>query len=163
MLPVVSIVGRSDSGKTTLLEQLIPKLQSRGYQIATIKHHGHDFEIDKPGKDTWVHRQAGAKTVILSAPRRLAKIEELDSEVKLDRILTEYLNNDKLDLVITEGYKSADKPKIEVYRPNKSDEPLFSTADEGILAIVENKERSDQQFSSQQVSEIANLIIDHLL
>ena len=68
MPPVVSFVGKPDSGKTTLLEKLIPELNRRGYRVGTIKHHVHQFEMDKPGKDTFRHKQAGARVVALSSP-----------------------------------------------------------------------------------------------
>ncbi|MCU0489929.1 MAG: molybdopterin-guanine dinucleotide biosynthesis protein B, partial [Anaerolineales bacterium] len=74
--PILSIIGKSNSGKTTLLEKLIPELRQRGYRVATIKHHAHaGFEIDQPGKDTWRHAQAGSQVVVITAPDKLALIE----------------------------------------------------------------------------------------
>lgn len=73
IIPIICVVGRSKSGKTTLLEKLIPELKRRGYRVATIKHHSHPgFEIDVPGKDTWRHAQAGSDHVIISAPDKVA-------------------------------------------------------------------------------------------
>ncbi|MCK8825595.1 molybdopterin-guanine dinucleotide biosynthesis protein B [Fuchsiella alkaliacetigena] len=157
-LPVVSIVGNSNSGKTTFIEQLIPELKSRGYRIATIKHDAHKFQIDTPGKDSWRHRQAGAETVVLSSRNKLAMIRELEREVDLDKILSNYINSE-VDLVITEGYKTGDKAKIEIFRPAEYEQPLFSETDEQILTIVRNEE----EFSAQQLDEVADLIEEQII
>ena len=162
MLPVVSIVGNSGSGKTTFLEQLIPKVIKRGYKVATIKHDAHNFEIDKPGKDSWKHRQAGAETVILSAKNRLAMIRELDTEVDLDDILTNYISED-IDLVITEGYKTGDKPKIEIFRPTKFAKPLFDLDDDKVLTIVENKDNSNKLFADEEINKVVDLIVQEVI
>jgi len=162
VLPVVSIVGNSGSGKTTFLEQLIPKVIKRGYKVATIKHDAHNFEIDKPGKDSWKHRQAGAETVILSAKNRLAMIRELDTEVDLDDILTNYISED-IDLVITEGYKTGDKPKIEIFRPTKFAKPLFDLDDDKVLTIVENKDNSNKLFADEEINKVVDLIVQEVI
>ena len=73
MIPIVAVVGKSNSGKTTLIEKLIPELNKRGYRVATVKHHNHLLEIDTPGKDSWRHKQAGAQTTFISTPGALAK------------------------------------------------------------------------------------------
>ncbi|KXS36685.1 MULTISPECIES: molybdopterin-guanine dinucleotide biosynthesis protein B [unclassified Candidatus Frackibacter] len=162
MLPVVSIVGNSGSGKTTFLEQLIPKVIKRGYKVATIKHDAHNFEIDKPGKDSWKHRKAGAETVILSAKNRLAMIRELDTEVGLDDILANYISED-IDLVITEGYKTGDKPKIEIFRPTKFAKPLFDLDDDKVLTIVENKDNSNKLFADEEINKVVDLIVQEVI
>jgi len=113
MIPVLSVVGFSNSGKTTLVEKLVRELKTRGYRVAVIKHHHGDFDIDKPGKDTWRHAEAGADVVVLAAPRKVAVIEKLQAEKPLDEIIATISN---VDLIITEGYKKENKPKIEVFR-----------------------------------------------
>lgn len=113
MIPVLSVVGYSNSGKTTLVEKLIRELKKRGYRVAVIKHHHGDFEVDRPGKDTWRHAEAGADVVVLAAPRKIAVIEKLAAERRLDEIMARIEN---VDLIITEGYKKENKPKIEVFR-----------------------------------------------
>ena len=86
-VPVLSIIGKSGVGKTTILEKLIPELKSRGLKIATIKHHAHPgFDIDQPGKDTWRHAQAGSDLVIIAAPDKIATIQKLEQEKSLDEI-----------------------------------------------------------------------------
>ncbi len=113
-IPVLSIIGKSGVGKTTLLEKLIPELKQRGYRLATIKHHAHaGFEIDQPGKDTWRHAQAGSDCVVIAAPDKIATIQRLEQELSLDEIAARI---DGVDIILTEGYKRAGKPAIEVAR-----------------------------------------------
>lgn len=116
MVPVVNVVSKSNVGKTTLIEKLIRELTYRGYNIATIKHDVHGFDIDKPGKDTWRHKRAGASSVTISSPNKIAIIKSVKEEWNLDKLIE--LNKDA-DLVIIEGYKSSNKPKIEVIRQER--------------------------------------------
>ena len=74
MIPIISIVGKSDSGKTTLIEKIIPELNKRGYRVATVKHDVHGFDIDIEGKDSWRHKNSGAHTVVISSPQKIAMI-----------------------------------------------------------------------------------------
>jgi molybdopterin-guanine dinucleotide biosynthesis protein B len=116
-VPILSIIGKSGSGKTTLLEKLIPELKRRGYRLATIKHHAHaGFEIDQPGKDSWRHAQAGSDMVVITAPDKLALIERLEHELSLDEIAARISG---VDLILTEGFKNAGKPAIEVLRQGR--------------------------------------------
>lgn len=131
MIPVISIVGRSNCGKTTYLEKLIGELKSRGYKIATIKHDVHGFDIDKPGKDTWRHAQAGADIVCISSPWKMAMIKKVENELLLDEVV-EYING--VDIIFTEGYKRESKRKIEVFRREACDAPLCSK--EELLAVA---------------------------
>ena len=112
-VPVISMVGKSGVGKTTALERVIREIKRRGYKVGTVKHDTHGFDVDRPGKDSWRHAQAGSDVVVISGPHKMALIRQLDSEVSLDDIVS--LLGD-LDLIITEGYKKGDKPKIEVTR-----------------------------------------------
>lgn len=130
-IPVISVVGKSDAGKTTLLIKLLPELKRRGYRVATIKHDTHGFDIDRPGKDTWRHAEAGADVVVISSPAKVAFIEKVAAELPLDAIAGRIQN---VDLIITEGYKRGDKPKIEVHRAEVGGE-LLCTADE-LLAVA---------------------------
>lgn len=131
-VPVVSIVGKSGVGKTTVLEQVIRELKMRGYRVGTVKHDTHGFEIDRPGKDSWRHAQAGSDAVVVSGPHKMALIRSVDEEMHLDNIIP--LMGD-VDLVITEGYKRGDKPKIEVTRQERSTELICQPAElVGIMA-----------------------------
>jgi len=131
MIPIISVVGKSDVGKTTLLVKLIPELKARGYRIATIKHDTHGFDIDRPGKDTWKHAEAGADIVAISSPTKVAFIEKVERELTLDEVASRIKG---VDLIITEGYKRGDKPKIEVHRKALG-EGLLCTEEE-LLAVV---------------------------
>ena len=129
--PIVSIVGKSNSGKTTLIERLIPALKARGYRIATIKHAGHAFDVDRPGKDSHRHKAAGAAAVMVASAGRIALVKDV-IEPSLDD-LAAYLQD--ADLIITEGYKRADKPKIEICRRQRSPAPLCLD-DPNLVALV---------------------------
>lgn len=131
MIPVISVVGRSNSGKTTYLEKLIVELKQRGRKVAVIKHHHHDFEVDKPGKDTWRHAQAGADVVCIASPSKMALIKKTDQEMPLDQVIGLM---DNVDIIFTEGYKQEAKPKIEIYRQAAGHAPLGVKPE--LLAVV---------------------------
>jgi molybdopterin-guanine dinucleotide biosynthesis protein B len=133
MIPIVSVVGKSDSGKTTLLEKLVKELTSRGYRIGTIKHDAHSFEIDHPGKDSWRHKQAGASATVISSPTKLALVVDTDHDHTLTEIRDRFIQG--VDLIITEGYKREIHPKIEVFRSELHRE-LLCKADENLIAIA---------------------------
>jgi molybdopterin-guanine dinucleotide biosynthesis protein B len=135
--PVISVVGKSGSGKTVFLEKLISVLKNRGLKIGVIKHRRHGFEIDTPGKDSWRYAQVGTDIVVLSSPQRLALITRLEQEVPLDDVVRAYLQD--MDLVITEGYKTGPKKKIEVSRRERSQHLVSPPQD--LIAIV-----TDQRF-----------------
>ena len=118
--PLICIVGRSRSGKTTLIEKLIPLLQVRGYRVGTIKHHAHpDFDFDIPGKDSWRHANAGSEYVIIAAPGKIGSVEHTDGDPALDELAGRM---DDIDLILAEGYHWEAKPKIEVLRSDTSRE-----------------------------------------
>jgi molybdopterin-guanine dinucleotide biosynthesis protein B len=155
-IPIVCIIGRSKSGKTTLLEKLIPELKQRGYQIATIKHHVHpDFQIDDPGKDTWRHAQAGSDHVIIAAPDKVASIQRVERELTLDELAARIRN---VDLILTEGYRRSDRPKIEVVRSDRSSQPLANPAE--LVAVVTDLPLlfDCPQFDLDDVAGLAELI-----
>lgn len=162
MIPVFSIVGsESGVGKTTVLCEIIGELKQRGYKVATIKHHHRgDFEIDKPGKDTWKHAQAGADVVVISSEVKIAKIEKLEEECSLDDIVKDIKN---VDIIITEGYKGENKPKLEVIRKEIS-EKLYSK-DEELFCIVTDfsLENKVPQFDFGEIKEIVDLIEEKFL
>ena len=112
MIKIFSVVGSSNSGKTTLIEKLIPEFRRRGYRVGTVKHASRGFEMDREGKDTWRHLKAGADTVMISSPNQTAMIKRHSSENLID--LLHYLSD--MDVVIIEGFKKEKMPKIEVCR-----------------------------------------------
>ena len=133
MPPVISVIGKANSGKTTLLEKLIPEFKRRGYRVGTVKHHVHQFDMDKPGKDTWRHKRAGARVVALSSPTGLGVIRDTERDLSIDELVSRYFYD--VDLVITEGYKKATAPKIEIFRSAVHDAPL-ENRDQSWLAMV---------------------------
>src|SRR5207249_4477106 len=98
-IPIVCFVGRSNSGKTTLIERLIPELVQAGYRVATIKHAGHGFNLDTEGKDSWRHKQAGASTVIVLSKGSLAMFSDVPDHIKVEELRDRFLDND-IDLII---------------------------------------------------------------
>ena len=136
MIPIISIVGKSDSGKTTLIEKLLPELTRRGYRVATVKHDVHGFEVDREGKDSWRHKQAGAHTVIISSPKKIALIRDVEKDSTLDEIRRRWVQD--VDLLISEGYKKDVQPKIEVFRKEKH-KKLLCTKKDNLVAIVSNR------------------------
>jgi len=132
--PVISLVGKSGVGKTTALELLIREIKRRGYRLGTVKHDSHGFDLDKPGKDSWRHARAGSDSVVISGPRKMALIRQLAEEMPLDEILPLM---GEVDLIITEGYKRGDRPKIEVSREERGTE-LLCQADELIGIMTDH-------------------------
>ena len=133
--PILCFIGRSNSGKTTLIERLIPELVREGYRIATIKHAGHGFELDTEGKDSWRHKQAGARTVIVTSKGSLALFTDVEQEVGVEDLRRRYIK-EGIDLIIAEGWKSEGYPKIVVVRDHIGE---ISVSPQGLLAIVSNK------------------------
>ncbi len=157
MIPIVCVVGASDSGKTTFLEQLIPEVCSRGYRVGTIKHDVHGFEMDREGKDTWRHRQAGAATIAISSPTQVASIRVTDVEMELTEVVARYFWTE--DLILVEGFKRSPFPKIEIFRAMIEPKPLC-TEDDNLVALVSDDavEMSVPVFRFQQVGAVADLI-----
>jgi molybdopterin-guanine dinucleotide biosynthesis protein MobB len=155
-IPVVTIIGKSKSGKTTLLEKLIPALRQRGYRVGTVKHHSHPgFEIDQPGKDSWRHAQAGSQQVVIAAPDKVASYRFTETEASLDDVLTEFRD---VDIILVEGYKRAGKPSIEIVRAARGLE-LIGSEDQRIAVAVDTLlETASPQFNLDDVQGIANLI-----
>ena len=139
MIPIISIVGKSDSGKTTLIEKLVPELTRRGYRIATVKHDVHGFEVDREGKDSWRHKKAGAHTVVISSPEKVALIRDIERDLSLAEIRDKLIQD--VDLILSEGYKRDAQPKIEIFRKEKHQE-LLCAKEDNLIAIV-----SDQTFN----------------
>ncbi|HEX2922585.1 MAG TPA: molybdopterin-guanine dinucleotide biosynthesis protein B [Chloroflexota bacterium] len=162
MPPIVSVVGRSDSGKTTFLEKLIPQLKSRGIRLAVVKHDSHGFEMDRPGKDTWRLRQAGADAVMISSPTQMAMIRAgLPREMTLDEVAATI--GDAVDLVLTEGYKSGDKPKIEVSRRVISDGELLCGPGELLAVVADGPREIDVPlFDLEDAAGVAELLAGYL-
>ena len=133
-MKVIGIAGWSGAGKTTLISRVIPHLRQQGLRVSVIKHAHHEFDVDVPGKDSWVHRQSGAEEVLVSSAKRWALMHELRgaSEPELPELLKKM---SPVDLVVIEGFKSEPHPKIEVHRKAGGKPPLFP-ADPAIAGIA---------------------------
>lgn len=160
--PVVSFVARPNHGKTTVIENVIPELIGRGYKIGTIKHHVHHFEMDKPGKDTWRHKQAGAHTVALSSPTGLGIIKDVPGDSSIEDLVAHYFSD--MDLVLTEGYKTGPMPKVEVFRKEISSSPLDNRDATWAAFVTDTHLDSDlPQFSCQDINGLASFLIDSFI
>jgi len=160
MIPVISFVGRSDCGKTTYLEKLIRELKLRNFKIAIVKHDVHGFEIDKPGKDTWRHAQAGADVVCISSPQKMAMIKKVDEELKLEEVI-QYI--DGVDIIFTEGYKREAKTRVEVFRKAACDSPLCGNTE--LLAMASDVVLYDDvpTFSLEDPAPMADFLVTKVL
>ena len=161
-MKVFGIAGYSDSGKTTLLEKLIPQFTARGLKVSVIKHAHHGFDIDRPGKDSYRHREAGASEVLLSCNDRWALMHERrdGSDVTLDELLARLA---PCDLVLVEGFKQEPIPKLEVYRPENGKPPLFPERSD-IVAVASNVAlaASLPRLALDDVAAIADFVINTL-
>lgn len=134
-IPILCFVGRSNSGKTTLIERLIPELVKAGYKVATVKHAGHGFDLDTEGKDSWRHKRAGASTVMVLSKGSLAMFADVNDDIKVSELRDRFLDQ-SLDLIIAEGWKSEGFPKIVVVRDQLDEVPV---AQDGVLAVLSNR------------------------
>ena len=132
---VVGIAGYSNSGKTTLVERLIPALRARGQRVSVVKHAHHKFDIDHVGKDTWRHRAAGAFEVVVASDMRLALMREFEQPAQLTvhQLIAELY--DGVDWVLVEGFKQSDLQKLEVWRASTG-QPARYVDDDFIVAIA---------------------------
>jgi molybdopterin-guanine dinucleotide biosynthesis protein B len=131
---IIGLAGWSGSGKTTLVTKALPRLIARGCRVSTIKHAHHGFDLDQPGKDSFMHRTAGATEVVISSAKRFAILHELREEPEWD--LPDLLDKvSPVDLVLVEGYKREKFPKLEVYRAVNG-KPLLHPDDDWIVAVA---------------------------
>jgi molybdopterin-guanine dinucleotide biosynthesis protein B len=160
MPQVICIVGRSQSGKTTLIEKLIPILKNKGHRIGTIKHSHHVFDFDKSGKDSWRHKDAGAETVMIASPGKIAMVKN-DHDGSLDGLIGYF---DDLDLLITEGYKGARRPKVEVVRAARHSDSLLKN-DDCLVAVVTDAELTIDVpvFGLEDIEKLADFIEKNFL
>jgi formylmethanofuran dehydrogenase subunit E len=158
----VLIVGTKKSGKTTLIEKLVPELSARGYRVGTVKHHhsSSPLDVDRAGKDSWRHRQAGARAVALVSPTELAVFQNTDEPVPLDQII-KTLNN--LDLVLVEGFRATAKPRIEVGKFTTP--PSLTDAAEHLLAVTSSPitERGLPYYDPAEIRRLADLIEERVI
>lgn len=164
-IPVLGFVAYSGTGKTTLLEQLIPLLKAHGLRIGMVKHTHHDFDIDQPGKDSYRLRKAGASQMMVASKRRWALMVEHD-EMQDDPALAELLTHfdqDALDLILVEGFKHEHMPRIEVHRSTEGKPWLFPHDPNVIALAVDDASGVDTRLpllDINQPGQVASFIID---
>ena len=155
MPPIVSIVGRSKSGKTTLIEKLIVELKSRGYHVATAKHTHRNMTLPESDKDSDRHLKAGSEASLIVDPHGLMMIRPLQKELNLAQIAQIF--GEDYDLILTEGYKQDDAPKIEVHRKDNAP-PLTDVKKLFAVVTDEPLDTKVRQFALDDVKAIADLL-----
>ena len=158
--PIISIVGASGVGKTTFIEKLIPELYRLGKRVGTIKHDVHGFDMDRPGKDSWRHKQAGAHTAVISSPWKVGIVMDADHDQTPEELGRFF---ESVDLVITEGYKRQQNLKLEVFRPEIHATPLCRK-DKNLLALITDAplDLGVPRFSAQDFRGVADFLVDRL-
>ena len=155
MPPVVSVVGKSKSGKTTLIEKLVKELKSRGYRVATIKHIPQEVNFDEPGKDSWRHVQAGSEATAISSPGKIVVVKPVAQEATLDELAS--VIGEDYDIILTEGFKQGNAPKIEVHQRDTG--PTLKDLKKLIAVVTdESLETKARQFSPQDIGALADLL-----
>ena len=162
-MKVFGIVGLKNSGKTFFAQKIIASLSSKKIKVASIKHAHHDFDIDHPETDSFLHRQAGSEEVIISSSKRWAKIKEL-KDLK-EKNLAELLNElDNPDIVIVEGYKNEAHLKIEIIDNHLNASSYLFTKLENVIALISDVKIvpfDKKQFKKSQIEEIVNYILSY--
>lgn len=154
--PIISFVGKSNSGKTTFLEKLIPELKRRGFRLGVIKHDAHSFNIDHPGKDSFRLKNAGADTILISSSSKIALIKDVSTDIPLQELSRDFLED--VDLILTEGCKRENAYKIEVSRRESFTE--FVCTDQERIAVIADwfPETESPLFDLEDVIGVADLI-----
>ncbi len=157
---VVSVVAKSGTGKTTLLEALLPALKERGLRVGVLKHHSHVSSFDTPGKDTYRFAEAGADVVVGASPVQVAIFRRQNASADLDAVIEE--NFDGMDLVLVEGYRRGTYPKVEVHRAERSSELLCEPAE--MLALVTDRtwDLPVIQIDLGDIDELADLLVAYV-
>lgn len=156
-IPILSFVGRSNSGKTTLIERVIPELVRAGYKVATVKHAGHGFDLDTEGKDSWRHKRAGASSVLVLSKGSMAMFADVPDQMNVEEVRDRFLDH-TYDLIIAEGWKHEHYPKIVIVREQIGE---IQVSTEGLLAVVSDKpvNLSVPLFGLDDIGGVAELIM----
>ena len=157
---LVAIVGKSDSGKTTLIEKVVPELVKLGLRVGTVKHDAHTFEIDHPGKDSWRHGQAGAEAYVIASAERLAFITKLDEELPLAEIVRRYY--DGFDIVVAEGYKRTAPYRVELFRVGAGHAEPLCAPGEAIALVTDADLEHEHRFGLDDGAGIAAFLAARL-
>lgn len=163
---VIGLAGWSGAGKTTLIVKLIPALQARGFSVSTLKHAHHNFDVDKPGKDSFLHREAGAHEVLIASANRFALMHELRGapEPSLAALIGKL---EPVDLVIIEGFKQEHHAKLEVHRAANG-KPFMFPDDPNIKALISDAPAAEGLFRQQlpyahldEIGAVADLVVKY--
>jgi len=157
--PLLIFAGRSDSGKTTFLEKLIPELKKRGLRVGTIKHHLGDYNIDNPGKDSWRHKKAGAEKTVISSTTQIGIVMDVDHDYRPYELLPFF---SEMDIVLVEGYKEESLPKVEVFRPDVHETPLY-LEDHNLIALITDSDLKVDvpKFAMDDVQGLADCLVGY--
>ncbi|MGV8081527.1 MAG: molybdopterin-guanine dinucleotide biosynthesis protein B [Syntrophales bacterium] len=156
-IPILSIVGKSNTGKTTLIERLIPELVRRGWRVATIKHNRHGFQMDHEGKDSWRHRNAGASMTVVASPHQVALLADAPRDYTMAELRDLFVRD--VDLVLAEGFKKNPHPKIEVFRPEVHSERLCGPDDHCVAVVTESPlELTVSRFGPEDIPALCDFI-----
>lgn len=163
-IPIILVVGASEAGKTTLMEKIVQRLKKGGVRVGTIKHDLHGFEMDRPGKDSWRHKKAGAHVSIISSPKGIGMVMDVDHDHSPLELRCLFNNFNNVDIILAEGYKREPIPKIEVIRREVQEKP-FCGEDENLIAVVSDHPLNIQvpRFSLDEVEGITEFIVDRFL
>lgn len=161
--PILSITGCGKCGKTTMVERLVAELTARGYVIGTLKHDVHGFNMDHEGKDTWRHKQAGARAVVIIGPEQVALVRSTPEREFSVYDAIKLLG--PVDLVVTEGFKRAPFPKIELFTSVRNEGELLCGADPHLLAVAGDLpvETHVPKFDWNAIKDIADFVEARLL
>ena len=168
MLPIVGFVGASDSGKTTLITAVLPLLRADGLRVAVLKHAHCGFDMDRPGKDSFRVREAGASEVLIASRSRWAHLGELEGDLAEPpfRELLDRFDPGRLDVVLAEGFARESYPKIEVYRPALGEPPRCWPADPMVIAVATDAPlavvRPVRRLDLNAPVEVTGFILEHL-
>ncbi len=160
-MKIIGIIGWKNSGKTYYAQEIIKKLRKKGYSVASIKHAHHEFDVDQPKTDSFLHRKAGSQQVIISSSKRWVKITELENNT--EKNLTELLQQlSTTDIVIVEGFKNDNHPKIEIIK-EKSKNYLFNQVSNVVALISDIEVDSNiRKFKKNEIELIVKFILNDL-
>jgi molybdopterin-guanine dinucleotide biosynthesis protein B len=158
---IITIVGKSNSGKTTLLEKLIADLTHKGYKIGSVKHAHDGFEMDKEGKDSWRHRKAGAFATLVITENKIAMVKD-DTTSYIEKMRA-YLSD--MDIILAEGFKKQALPKIEVFRADGGHKQPFCMTDKNLIAFVTDSDHKPvvPVFGLEDIRELSDFIENNFL
>lgn len=157
---LVAVVGKSDSGKTTLIEGLIPELKRLGLHVGAVKHDVHGFDVDVPGKDSWRHGRAGADAYVVSSPEKLAYVGKVDEELPLQEIARRFFAG--FDIVVAEGYKDSSPHKVEIFRRGAGHDAPLCAPGEAIALVTDADLHHEQRFALGEEARLARFLAERL-